>query len=588
MAATPFWFGPSDRPLFGWLHLPDGGAARGGVVLCPPLGIEAICVYFSYRTLAERLASSGIAVLRFDYDGTGDSFGAQEDGGRTEAWLASVEAAVDVLRATGVGSVGLVGIRMGALLAATVAVRAGDLDAVVLWDPCISGRSFLREQRAFRLVSIGGDDDGSAVDAPGMRFGAETVDVLGGLDLLGSKSLLAPRVLVLEDPQRPRSKRLRERLGESGVQWVEATGQEALLDPPRQTPPWAVIDLVRDWIAAVLDRPAVFVSAPPGGAAVVGRSASGDEIVEETLTLGPHGLFGIVTRPARPSAGPTMVFVDEGNTPHIGQSRLWVELARSWAASGLQVLRFDLSGNGDSAARPGQRSHVAVAVEAFEDVLDACRAISPGDPSDVVLIGLCSGAYQAIEHALAYPTRGVCAINPGLSFVPPPGDVARPARQRTRKAVVDLARRPINWGPGRRSPLVARRWLQALEAGTWPASLAARRPWVPEAVWAAVNRLLLDNPAASTFERMVASGTDVILVCGPPDLAPLKLGGHRAFRRLGQSPRFHLELIDGLDHAGLMIEGRQKLKDAMTVQIVGRYAGSPPGAVVGLAGAGAS
>ena len=44
-----------------------------GVVLCQPLGIEAICVYFSYRPLADRLAQLGLAVLRFDYDGTGDS-----------------------------------------------------------------------------------------------------------------------------------------------------------------------------------------------------------------------------------------------------------------------------------------------------------------------------------------------------------------------------------------------------------------------------------------------------------------------------------------------------------------------------------
>jgi alpha-beta hydrolase superfamily lysophospholipase len=388
--ASPFWFGPADRPLFGWLHRPASGEARGGVVLCPPLGIEAICVYFTYRTLAVRLAEAGLAVLRFDYDGTGDSFGDQEEPGRTEAWEASVDAALRALELTGVGSVGLVGMRIGALLAASAAARRfGALDALVLWDPCVSGRSFLREQRAFRMLSIGGDDAGEAVDAPGMRFSPETVETLGRLNLPGVEGPLARRVLVLEDPDRPRSKRLATRLGRTAVEWVEATGQEALLDPPRQVPPDATIDLVGEWIAKAVDGPPATLRVPLSGPAIVGRSASGGQVVERPVTLGPHELFGIVSEPTTPVTGPTIVFIAEGNTPHIGQSRLWVELGREWAASGRRVLRFDLSGNGDTSPRPGQESHVARAAASFDDVADACRAISPHDPSDVVLVGLC-------------------------------------------------------------------------------------------------------------------------------------------------------------------------------------------------------
>ncbi len=50
-------------------------------MLCQPLGIESICVYYSYRLLAER----GLAVLRFDYDGTGDSTGQETDPDRVRA-----------------------------------------------------------------------------------------------------------------------------------------------------------------------------------------------------------------------------------------------------------------------------------------------------------------------------------------------------------------------------------------------------------------------------------------------------------------------------------------------------------------------
>jgi alpha-beta hydrolase superfamily lysophospholipase len=146
---------------------------RGGVVLCQPLGIEAICVYFSYRMLADRLARRGLAVLRFDYDGTGDSSGAETDPDRVACWLASTTAATQFMADSGVGAVGMVGIRMGALFAGVEAARRGGVDALVLWDPCVSGRSFLREQRFLRSVVADADDSGDdGVEAPGIRFEA--------------------------------------------------------------------------------------------------------------------------------------------------------------------------------------------------------------------------------------------------------------------------------------------------------------------------------------------------------------------------------------------------------------------------------
>ena len=43
---APLWFGPADRPLFGWYHAPASAAPPAlAVVVCPPLGIE----YFTRR-----------------------------------------------------------------------------------------------------------------------------------------------------------------------------------------------------------------------------------------------------------------------------------------------------------------------------------------------------------------------------------------------------------------------------------------------------------------------------------------------------------------------------------------------------------
>ena len=131
-----------DRYSDGYI-CPHPGVARGGVVLCPPVGIEAICTYFTYRQIADRLAENGVAALRFDYDGTGDSFGGPQDPDRVASWRRSTAAAVEVLRQAGVERIGLLGMRVGALLAAAEAERSGGVEAVVLWDPCLSGRAFL-------------------------------------------------------------------------------------------------------------------------------------------------------------------------------------------------------------------------------------------------------------------------------------------------------------------------------------------------------------------------------------------------------------------------------------------------------------
>ena len=87
----PVWFGAADRPSFGWLHVPDDGTARAGVVLCPPLGYEYVCAHRTIRHLAEALAAAGFCVLRVDYDGTGDSSGDHDDPRRVRAWIETVE-----------------------------------------------------------------------------------------------------------------------------------------------------------------------------------------------------------------------------------------------------------------------------------------------------------------------------------------------------------------------------------------------------------------------------------------------------------------------------------------------------------------
>jgi pimeloyl-ACP methyl ester carboxylesterase len=124
---------------FGWLHEARG---RHGVVLCNPFGYDAYCTHRGWRKLAESVAAAGMPTLRFDYPGTGDSAGLEEDPKRFDAWLGSIAAGVEWLREyTGVEQVSLVGLRLGATLAALAAARIGNIDGLVLLAPVITGRS---------------------------------------------------------------------------------------------------------------------------------------------------------------------------------------------------------------------------------------------------------------------------------------------------------------------------------------------------------------------------------------------------------------------------------------------------------------
>lgn len=579
--STPMWFGPDDRPLFGWLHAPVDRRVRGGVVLCQPLGIEAICTYFSYRLLAERLAGSGLAVLRFDYDGTGDSSGHETEPDRLDAWLDSVSAATDFLLDTGVPRCALLGVRMGGVFAANEACRRGGVDALVLWDTCLSGRSFLREQQFLRHLSgsgtgpSGGDDPvDEAVEAPGLRFEAETVKALSDLDVAKLEGTLAERILVLTPPTRSRPRRLQRRLEGCSVEWQEATGQEQLLDSTLQATPFETIGRTADWLSEALEGEVVTMRLPDlAPTAVVERTDVGAPVIEYPVRLGRSELFGIVTEPAGPT-GPTVILVNEGNTHHIGQARIWVDMARTLAASGFRVLRFDLSGNGDSDTRPGQLAHVARAPEAIDDVYEAMKAMDPGQPDDVVLVGFCSGAYQVIEQALAHPPRGICIINPTFSFVPPepPGAAVRPARRVTRPWVMDLVSPCLRWLGRGRDPVEAERWVRALQAGTWPESIASRHPGIPTAVWWVVNRALVANHGVATLEQILDSGVATMLVCGPGDLPPVTLGYEGRMRRLIDAPRFTLALLDELDHSSWVHAQRTALIAVIEAHLTDVYA----------------
>src|SRR5207248_357876 len=99
----------------------------------------------SLRHLADALAAVGWPCVRFDWHGTGDSGGSDEDPDRVATWLANIrDAQAWLTRQLGCKRISVVGLRLGATLAAHAA-SAEEIDGLVLWAPVVKGRRYVRE-----------------------------------------------------------------------------------------------------------------------------------------------------------------------------------------------------------------------------------------------------------------------------------------------------------------------------------------------------------------------------------------------------------------------------------------------------------
>jgi exosortase A-associated hydrolase 2 len=222
----PFFFGPPERSLFGVYEGPSSRvAAPRGVVVAYPIGQEALRAHRALRRFSMRVARAGWHTLRFDYYGTGDSAGETVDG-EVGQWTGDIARAVDEMKTLqALPRVSLLGLRLGATLAAVAAAGRRDVERLVLWEPVIDGRSFVEAGLAAHRAWV---RDHSGETVPPANPGA-VVEMLGfpltpalrsgleGLDLLRLAAPPAARVLVVEREQTAAAQSLCEHLGRLGA-----------------------------------------------------------------------------------------------------------------------------------------------------------------------------------------------------------------------------------------------------------------------------------------------------------------------------------------------------------------------------------
>jgi alpha-beta hydrolase superfamily lysophospholipase len=438
--ARSVWFGDPDAPLFGWFHPAEAQARDAVVVLCNPFGYDAGTTHHAYQKLAEQLAGAGVATLRFDYAGTGNSAGGDDGPGLLTAWLSSIDAAVaEARKRSGTTKVILFGVRFGALLATAYAQKS-PVDGLVLLGPPRSGSTFVRELLVFNKMRSANPGEGASPDIEfnddevlGYALPSDLRADIAALDPRTSEERPAPRAMVIarDDVPGP-EKGLVEHMRKLGVE-VEhshARGYSDVFDF-RTLPPETLGDVI-SWIRSA--HPMRPLASPPRGAEGPAAEAWADRPSGGRLVCAAHedglseeavrfrGLFGILTHPAAGSVPREtgILLLGTGANQHVGVNRMHVTLARALSKLGFRVLRFDLSGIGESPALPGLPARQFYTSQAVPETRVAIDLMMARGSKRVALFGLCSGGYTAFHTAFSDSrVAAIAAVNvPGFQYNP--------------------------------------------------------------------------------------------------------------------------------------------------------------------------
>jgi exosortase A-associated hydrolase 2 len=135
--------------LYGFLHPAEGGPKRTCVVFVHGAFEDRQDAHLITRNVAGALSKRGFNALRFDLYGHGDSAGEFSDASLAR-WTADTLAAARWLtHETGCDRVALVGVRLGATIAAraasALAAAGTPPERLVLWQPVVIGQTYATE-----------------------------------------------------------------------------------------------------------------------------------------------------------------------------------------------------------------------------------------------------------------------------------------------------------------------------------------------------------------------------------------------------------------------------------------------------------
>jgi len=424
---TPFYFESQGAWLFGWMHQSESSSrCQRGVIICAPPGHEQIHAHRSLRHLADALAEAGFPVMRFDYHGTGDSAGVDEDADRHATWVANLRSAIGWMRdELGVVEISVVGLRLGAALAAQIATeeRVADL---VLWAPVVKGRAYLRELKALSAMEQDPAGPGNVILPEGIVLTQQTAQELSAIDLLGIQPRCG-RALIVDRDDVPSDAKLLDHLRHLGIetQHIAPPGYTAMMVEPYRTkvPHQAIAEIVAWMRNGLTGRFRLGPTEDPAWPTeAILASEPGHALRERAVRIcRDPNLFGIFCEPATPPSegvvsSPAIILCNGGSHYHTGPAKFHVAISRSLARRGFRCLRMDFHGQADSVTSDPARENEPYPATAFRDIDLAMKFLQREfGVRQIILMGHCAGAYFAFQSAAQLADPGLAEsilINP--------------------------------------------------------------------------------------------------------------------------------------------------------------------------------
>lgn len=181
LTVTPVFITAPQGPVFALHFVPAGELpCRRTIMVVPSFAEEMNRCRSMVTMLARGLAPRGIGTLVLDPYGTGDSGGEFTDH-TWEGWLADLQAGLAWLRDRGVACDTMLGVRVGAMMAAQVALALGTVRHLAFWQPVLSGKTFFNQLLRIRVASDINDPQGirKTDDLRRMLAAGDRVEIAG-------------------------------------------------------------------------------------------------------------------------------------------------------------------------------------------------------------------------------------------------------------------------------------------------------------------------------------------------------------------------------------------------------------------------
>ena len=576
----PGYIDSSSHSIFSWHHRPSVNALESiTAIICNPMGYEYTHSHRSLKFLADTLSARGHPVFRFDFHGTGNSSGGELEEDKIRLWLADISSVISKARANYPNNkICLIGLRFGGTLA-SMASETNEVDCLILWEPIVNGRKYIRELTAIaKFSSNTHKNDASHIESAGFFVSQTTAEEIKKINLLKQDINTQLGLLYISRDDTSTEPELYQKLSQENIETTQINqpGYAEMMAEPQDTViPYRTIETISQWLKRRSTKQ-VHVTPHQNIPQSIVLKDRPVNIEERACWYDKRaGLTGILCTPkdiATPTSTkpnrPAVIIVNSGSVHNMGPNRVYTHLARKLAELNFASLRIDIEGIGDSCALDTPNKNHPYQKNAVRNVFSAMRYLKQEKlASDFIIAGLCSGAHTAFHTALQenqekFLIREIVLINP-LTFYWKEGmSLDTPSEHQN-------IRDSIQYKNSFRNLNSWKKLLTGKAETTYIASYILKRIYRQATMTKNIFLEVLfqkKSRLAKDLVRVISKDIKIVFIFSSqdPGYQILLSEAKKTVRKLIRSKKLSLEIIEGSDHTFSKMEMRKQFYKAFT------------------------